>query len=216
MVEGRYAAAHGKGNVDAAGNFAHQVHEGAAPLLGGADVKVHQFVGALPGIADPHSDGVANLAKPFEMDAFNHLPVFYIEAGYDSFCDHNAISFNVIRFSYKAFPTMAFCKPAASSARISSIEDTPPLTVKVTCGKAACNWTYSPVVGPCSMPSRPMSVTIASRSSRPAKRLRMASSDSGASSCQPFTATRHPSSPAAPAAFVASAAVDVSTVSVDR
>ena len=85
---------------------------------------------------------------------------------------------------------MAFCKPAASSARISSIEDTPPLTVKVTCGKAACNWTYSPVVGPCSMPSRPMSVTIASRSSRPAKRLRMASSDSGASSCQPFTATR--------------------------
>ena len=84
---------------DALGDALHERGEGAPSLLGGADVEVDQLVGAVAGVLHAHSDGVPDLAEPLEIDTLDDLPVLYIEAGDDAFCDHEAMSCRVIRCS---------------------------------------------------------------------------------------------------------------------
>ena len=96
VLDGTDPAAYGEGDVDPKGDALHQGGERAAPFLGGADVQVDQFVGAVTGVLYAHSDGVPDFAEPLEIDALDDLAVLYIEAGDDALCDHDLISSKVM------------------------------------------------------------------------------------------------------------------------
>ena len=93
----RDAAAHGERNVDARRDARYQPGEGAAPLLRGADVEIHQLVGPFGGVFRAEFHRVADVFQLREVDPFDRLPLADVETGNYAFCKHRFSSSSVIR-----------------------------------------------------------------------------------------------------------------------
>ena len=93
----RDAAAHGERNVDARRDARHQPGEGAAPLLRGADVEIHQLVGPFGRVFRTEFHRVADVFQLCEVDPFDRLPLADVETGNYAFCKHRFSSSSVIR-----------------------------------------------------------------------------------------------------------------------
>ena len=88
IIYGTDAATHSEGNVNLGSDTAHEVGEGIASLLCGADVEVDELVGPLTGILAAQGYGVAHIAQALEVDALDGAPLFDVEAGDYAFCNH--------------------------------------------------------------------------------------------------------------------------------
>ena len=84
-------------DVDPRGDARYQSREGAASLLRGADVEIHQFVGPFGGVFRPQLHRVADVAQPDEVDALDGLSLADVEAGDYAFGKHLFSSSRVIR-----------------------------------------------------------------------------------------------------------------------
>lgn len=93
----RDAASHGERNVDARRDARYQPGEGAAPLLRGADVEIHQLVGPFGCVFRAEFHRVADVFQLREVDPFDRLPLADVETGNYAFCKHRFSSSSVIR-----------------------------------------------------------------------------------------------------------------------
>jgi hypothetical protein len=80
------ATPYGKWDADVGRYAFYQVGEGFSSFVTGGDVEVNQFVGSLFAIRTTEFYGVARLTEIHEVCSLYGLPVFDIQAGYDSFC----------------------------------------------------------------------------------------------------------------------------------
>ena len=95
IVVGRNSSPDRERNIDPIRNARHLTGEGLAAFQGRADVQIDQFIGPFPGIGDSHFDRIAHLPEVDEIDSFDHLAFFHIQARDDPFHKHIRTSFRV-------------------------------------------------------------------------------------------------------------------------
>ena len=88
ILERGDSSADSERNVNPFRNPRDQFRESPATFGRCADVKIDKLVSALERVESPHLHRVSNLAKPLEIDSFDHLPVFHVKARYNSFGQH--------------------------------------------------------------------------------------------------------------------------------
>src|SRR2546425_4966168 len=189
------APAHRERHVDPFGRPGHDVEHDLPVLVGGRDVEEDQFVGALGVVGLGGRHGITGVAQIDEAHALHDTAVLDVETRDDALGQH-ARAVSAWRRSmapvYRARPTTVPITPAiAANRRKSSSWATPP-EARTGISTARARASVCSTFGPCSVPSRVMSVY--SSAAAPASRARIPSSAAVVSttSVHPFTATRSP------------------------
>jgi hypothetical protein len=64
----------------------NKIGQGLPVFFGGRNIQEYQFVSTGRGIIGGQFHRVTCIAERYKIDALYSTPVFYIQAGYDSFC----------------------------------------------------------------------------------------------------------------------------------
>ena len=78
-----------QGHEAAIGGAADDIEQDAAAFVGGGNIKEHQLVCPFCVIAGGGLYGIASIAQADEVNAFDDATVFNVEAGDDSFTEHD-------------------------------------------------------------------------------------------------------------------------------